>query len=77
MTSPLDYDYGTPEYYAEMFSDILADVDAGCEDGTLKSPTAENIYRGFLLAINSWLDYHEKQAAAYKDLQRKVRSALD
>ena len=69
--------YGTPEYYAEMFSDILADVDAGCRTEGLENPTAENIYTGFLLAIDSWLEYHENQVAAYSNLKEKVKTALE
>ena len=69
--------YGSPEYYAEMFSDILADVDAGCKNKDLDQPTAENIYTGFLLAIDSWLEYHQAQAEAYTMLKHKVKSALE
>tara|TARA_B100001250_G_C19298679_1_gene570855 strand:- start:287 stop:505 length:219 start_codon:yes stop_codon:yes gene_type:complete len=64
-------EYGTPEFYAELFSDILSDVDAEY------APNAtENIYRGFLLAIDSWLDYHRSQAAAYANFKEKVRKSL-
>ena len=63
--------YGTPEYYSAMFSDFLADVD------TEYAPNAtENIYKGFLLAIDSWLDYHTTQADAYGEFRERVRKTL-
>ena len=62
--------YGTPEYYADMFADILADVD-GEEPGT-----ADNILSGFYVALNEWFDYHEAQANAYLELRQRVREAL-
>jgi hypothetical protein len=62
--------YGTPDYYAELFGDILADVD-------YENPEyAENIVKGFLLAVNSFLDYHDKQTRAYDELGERVRKAL-
>ena len=65
------YGYGTAEYYSEMFSDFLADVDAEY------APNAtENIYKGFLLAIDSWLNYHKTQADAYGEFRERVRKAL-
>jgi len=62
--------YGTPEYYADCFSDFLADVDG--EDPAI----AENILSGFYAALNDWFDYHEQQANAYAELRVRVREAL-
>lgn len=62
--------YGTPEFYAEQFSDLLADVDN--EDPAI----AENILSGFYIALNDWFDYHEQQANAYAELRVRVREAL-
>ena len=63
--------YGTPEYYSEMFSDFLADVDAEY------APNAtENIYKGFLLAIDAWFNYHETQANVYGEFRERVRKTL-
>ena len=65
------YGYGTAEYYSEMFSDFLADVDVE------SAPNAkENIYKGFLLAIDSWLNYHKTQADAYGEFRERVRKTL-
>ena len=46
--------YGTPEFYAEQFGDLLADVEG--EDPS----TVESIFEGFLKSIDEWLNYHEK-----------------
>jgi len=62
--------YGTPEFYAEQFADLLADVDN--EDPAI----AENILSGFYIALNDWFDYHEQQANAYAELRVRVREAL-
>jgi len=64
------YNYGTPEYYAEQFSDWLADVDAS------DPQTTENLIEGFFRAIDSWFDYHDEQARAYAALRKRVREAL-
>ena len=61
--------YGTPEFYSEMFSDILADVDP-------MTASTDNIYRGFLMAIDSWLEYHETQVDLYADLKARVTREL-
>ena len=63
-------EYGTADYYAEGFSDYLADVDA-------ENPaTAQNLIEGFYRALDSWFDYHDAQARAYADLRKRVRQAL-
>ena len=63
--------YGSAEYYSELFSDIIADVDAEY------SPNAtENMFQGFLLAIDSWLDYHSSQADEYTKYKERVLKAL-
>ena len=62
--------YGTPEFYEQQFSDLLADVEA-------ENPEiAENIVRGFFLALDSWFNYHQAQANAYEQLRKRVREAL-
>ena len=65
--------YGTVEFYSGMFSDILADVDP---NGTYKD-SVDNIIQGFYKAIDSWLDYHQEQSEAYKQMKAKVKAALD
>ena len=63
-------EYGTAEFYAEQFSDFLADVDAERPD------TVDNLIEGFYQAIDSWFDYHDAQARAYADIRKRVRQAL-
>jgi len=48
-------EYGTPQYYAEMFADFIADIQHD-------SPQfGDNLVAGFKLAIKDWRDYHVKQ----------------
>ena len=62
--------YGTADYYAECFSDFLADADA-------KDPvTVDNLIEGFYRAIDSWFEYHDEQARTYADIRKRVRQAL-
>jgi hypothetical protein len=62
--------YGSVEYYAEGFSDYLADVEA--ED----PKTVDNLMQGFYLALDNWFTYHDEQARAYADIRKRVREAL-
>jgi hypothetical protein len=63
-------EYGTVEYYAEGFSDYLADVDA-------QNPaTIDDLIEGFYRAVDSWFEYHDEQARAYADIRKRVRQAL-
>ena len=64
------YEYGTADFYAEMFGDLLADVDAKDPD------TTKNLIEGFYRAIDSWFEYHDEQARAYADIRKRVRQAL-
>lgn len=62
--------YGTVEYYAEQFGDILADVDA-------KEPSyGANIVKGFYAAVDDWLDFHKNQTEAYAELRRSIKEAI-
>ena len=62
--------YGTVEFYTDMFGDLLADVQAD------EPATTENIIKGFYQALDSWFDYHDKQAREYADIRKRVRQAL-
>jgi len=62
--------YGTPEFYEEQFSDLLADVEADNPE------VSDNIVKGFFLALDSWFNYHQTQANAYAQLRQRVREAL-
>ena len=63
-------EYGTAEFYAEGFSDYLADVDAD------RPETVDNLIEGFYQAIDSWFDYHDAQTRAYAAMRKRVREAL-
>ncbi len=63
--------YGTAEYYSYLFQDILADVEP-----EVAPKSADNIYKGFCLAIDSWLEYHDAQANEYRAFRERVRKTL-
>lgn len=62
--------YGSTQYIAAYFSDIIADVDSGDPQST------KRILDAFLLALEDWFKYHDDQAKAYSDLRVRVRTAL-
>ena len=62
-------DYGTVDYYSELFSDILADCACGIKDRDEK--TIRNVMAGFERAICSWLDYHDEASSRYRELHRR------
>jgi hypothetical protein len=62
--------YGTADYYAEGFSDYLADIQSD------DPKTTENLIEGFYRALDSWFEYHDAQARTYADIRKRVRAAL-
>ena len=62
-------EYGTEEYYCEMFSDIIADCATGREKEDLV--TIRNVMAGYERAIMSWMDYHEDSLKRYRELHRR------
>ena len=62
MTIISESDYGTPEFYSELFADILADVQHD------RPGTGEAILQGFVMAVNDWAEYHKQQNLAYEEL---------
>ena len=60
--------YGTPEFYANLFSDIVGDIG----DDAPVDPT-DNIIEGFIMAIDSWLEYHQGAAARYQAFRDKLK----
>ena len=62
--------YGTVEFYAEQFGDILADVDYK------ESYHGENIIKGFYEALDDWMNYHKNQTEAYAELRRSIQEAI-
>ena len=47
--------YGTKEFYAEQFADLIADVQHNSPE------FSDNLVSGFLLALDDWRQYHVKQ----------------
>ena len=62
--------YGTAEFYAEQFADILADIDHS------DPAYGDAIVEGFILAIDNWRDYYAKQVDEYDRVEQRVRQAL-
>lgn len=62
--------YGTVEFYTEQFSDILADADGK------DSRYGDNMIKGFLLALDDWLNYHKEQVDEYERIKQRVCQAL-
>lgn len=62
--------YGTVEFYAEQFADILADIQVD------EPVTSTNIIEGFLTALKDWKEYHQNQAYEYESVGERVRQAL-
>jgi hypothetical protein len=62
--------YGTVEFYAEQFGDILADAQAD------DPKYGNNIIEGFLTAIEEWKNYHQEQVNEYERVGERVRSTL-
>ena len=62
--------YGTAEYYKEQFMDFIADAQADTPE------YGDNLIKGFLLALEDWLNYHQDQVYEYERLRERVRQAL-
>ena len=62
----LQHEYGTPQYYAEMFADLIADVQHD-------SPQfGDSLVEGFKLAIKDWRDYHAQQILELDRVESKL-----
>ena len=62
----MKHDYGTPQYYAEMFADFIADVQHDSPE------ISDNLIAGFRLAIADWRDYHVKQILELDRVEYKL-----
>ena len=51
----MNHQYGTKEFYAEQFSDLIADVQHDSPE------FSDNLIAGFLLALDDWRKYHVNQ----------------
>ena len=51
----MTHQYGTKEFYAEQFADLIADIQHNSPE------CSDNLIAGFLLALDDWRQYHVKQ----------------
>ncbi len=58
--------YGTEKYYANLFADIIADVQHD------QPETSDSLISGFKLAIKEWRDYHVKQTLELDRIANKL-----
>ena len=61
--------YGSPEYYKELFADII--VDAATGDADQDRQTAINMLQGFEQAIFEMMKYHEDAVTRYRELHAR------
>ena len=64
-----EHEYGTAEFYAAQFSDVIADVGTGIKERDAQ--TAVAMMHGFELAITQWMDYHDECIKSYKQLHAR------
>ena len=62
--------YGSVEFFADGFGDLLTDVDSA------NPATTENLIQGFYQALDSWFEYHDEQARTYASIRKRVRQTL-
>ena len=59
--------FGTPEFYKNLFADILAD--AQCEEPEI----GDNLIAGFKMAIDDWRQYHSGMVVEFD----RIKGQLD
>ena len=57
--------FGTTEYYAAQFADIIADLQHDAPD------RSDNLVAGFKLAIDDWRKYHADQVVEPDRIKQK------
>ncbi len=62
----MKFEYGTKEFYAEQFADLIADIQHDSPE------FSDNLVSGFLLAINDWRQYHVKQILELDRVESKL-----
>ena len=62
----MKHEYGSPQYYAEMFADFIADIQHDSPE------ISDNLLAGFKLAINDWREYHVKQILELDRIEYKL-----
>ena len=64
-------DYGTKEFYAEQFADLIADVQHDSPE------FSDNLVAGFLLALDDWRKYHVKQILELDRVQSNIKETFN
>ena len=64
--------FGSPEYYKELFSDILADIGNEPVDHEHELTYKQAMLEGFKQAVISWQQYHDERSQQYLLLQEEL-----
>ena len=64
-------EYGTVEFYADLFADILADVQYDRPEIT------DNLIEGFRQAVVDWKTYYEDQVNAMASTEKKFNQVFN
>jgi len=62
--------YGTVEYYAEMFSDFIADVQYDSPE------VSDNLIAGFKQAVDDWRKYHVNQVLELNRIEKILNDQI-
>ena len=62
----MNHQYGTKEFYAEQFADLISDVQHDSPE------FSDNLVAGFLLAIDDWRKYHVNQILELDRVEAKL-----
>ena len=62
--------FGSVQYYTDMFADLLADVQHD------KPVCGNNIIAGFKAALKEWREYHEEQVREYQRIEQKANDEI-
>ena len=62
----MNHQYGTKEFYAGQFADLVADVQHDSPE------ISDNLVAGFLLAIDDWRKYHVNQIIELDRVESKL-----
>ena len=66
----MNKNYGTKEYYAEQFADLISDIQHDTPD------YSDNLISGFLLALDDWRQYHVKQILEIDRVEFKINDQV-
>ena len=64
-------EYGTVQFYAEQFADIIADIQHTSPE------VSDNLISGFKLAIDDWRKYHVNQILELDRAENKLTENIN